>query len=395
MVATRTRYCGVWVWALWLTGAALCPPAADAGQAPRRKKIIPTPPFAVLLPAEEGWSITLPSPPAAAATHDDERMFVPLISSEVIAIDWETGETVWTAQLASLTSPVAGGNLVFVAAAEMLHALDATTGVEQWSVPTDGPLRVLRLQGSLLLGAGPGHAQAFEAASGRTRWTQILPPSGTPAGLVATSDAAVVTFADGPVFSLSLTDGHVRWRQMLPGTLTAPALADDYVYVGSSDNNFYSLDAGSGKTRWTWRTGGDIVGADADLKAVYYASMDTVVRAVNRGNGHQRWKRDIGTRPLVPPLALDGSVLVTGLAPTLSALAPLTGAPLGTYAAPGEVFGSPLVIGSLKPRRVGLAILLKDGRAIGLRPLGLLFNEGARQPLQALPGKPVPRERLP
>ncbi len=385
----------VWIAALWLTGTMLCPEAADAGQTARRKKIIPTPPFAQLLPAEQAWSITLPAPPAAAATSDDARVFVPLTSSELIAIAWETGETIWTVPLASVSPPVVGDQVLYVAAADTLHALDAATGVEHWSVPTGGPLGVLRVLGPLVIGSRQGHAQAFEAATGRTQWTQMLPPSGEPTGLAATSDGLVVAFADGAVVSLSLTDGHVQWRQMLPGRLSAPAVADDYVYLGSTDNNFYSLDARTGKTRWTWRTGGDVVGATGDLKAVYYASLDTVVRAVNRGNGHQRWKRDIRTRPLVPPLALDGSVLVTGLTPTLSTLAPLTGAPLGMYAAPGEMFGPPLVSAALKPRRVGLVIVLKDGRALGLRPEALLFNEGARQPLQALPGKTVPRERLP
>ena len=75
--------------------------------------------------------------------------------------------------------------------------------------------------------------------------------------------------------------------------------------------------------------GGDVTGADADAKAVYYTSLDAVVRAVNPGNGHQRWKRDVGTRAPVGPIALDGTVLVTGLSPCSSAFEPLKGTPLG------------------------------------------------------------------
>ncbi len=118
-------------------------------------------------------------------------------------------------------------------------------------------------------------------------------------------------------------------RARSTGRPSPPLLVGDALYVGSTEQAFYSLDAGNGKPRWTWRTGGDVTGAAADAKAVYYTSLDAVVRAVNPGNGHQRWKRDAGTRAPAPPIALDGSVLVTGLSPVLSAFAPLTGAPLG------------------------------------------------------------------
>jgi hypothetical protein len=44
---------------------------------------------------------------------------------------------------------------------------------------------------------------------------------------------------------------------------------------------------------------------------------------------------------------------------------------------------------------VAVAVVLKDGRAVGLRALTLLFNEAAPQPLTALPGTALTRERLP
>jgi len=128
---------------------------------------------------------------------------------------------------------------------------------------------------------------------------------------------------------------------------------------------------------------------------VYYTSLDAVVRAVNAGNGNQRWKRDGGTRATAPPIALDGTVLVTGLTPALSAFEPLTGTPLGTFALPGEVYHTPLVSAALVPRTVAVAVVLKDGRAMGLRALTLLFNEAAPQPWSALPGAALTRERLP
>ena len=69
--------------------------------------------------------------------------------------------------------------------------------------------------------------------------------------------------------------------------------------------------------------------------------------------------------------------------------------PQGTVELPGDIHGAPLVAGVLVPRTVSVAVVLKDGRAFGLRSLSLMFNESAPQPLLALPGTPLTRERLP
>ena len=204
-----------------------------------------------------------------------------------------------------------------------------------------------------------------------------------------------MAYGDGRVVALTLSDGREIWNRPLEGRPGPPLAHKSTVYVGSTNNRFYALDAKDGDVRWSWRTGGDVVGAAADTKAVYYTSLDAVVRAVNPGNGHQRWKRDGGTRPVAAPMILDGSLLVAGLSPALSGFTPLTGVPQGTFELPGDVHGSPLVAGTLVPRTVSVAIVLKDGRAFGLRSLSLMFIESAPQPLPALPGPPLTRERLP
>jgi len=287
------------------------------------------------------------------------------------------------------------GGIVFVASATAIHALDATTGAERWTTPVEHAVPLLRADAGRVLGAGSSGAIAVDASSGRVLWTQAAQDAGEPSGIASDRDALYVTFRAERAISLSITDGAVRWRASLPGVLGPPAVSHERVFIGSTDRRLYALDSRSGKVRWSWRTGGDVPGAAADARFVYYVSLDNVVRAVNPGNGNQRWKRDGGTRPLLPPLALDGSILVTGLSPTLSAFAPATGAPLGTYTAPGEILGGPLITPTLQARGVGLIVVLKDGRVIGLRPTGLLFDEMPSQPFSALPGHSLQRERLP
>jgi outer membrane protein assembly factor BamB len=403
VAATRPTYCGVIVAAMvWLTGVLVCPADASAGQ--RANKKVPAPPFAALFPLEEAWTVTLPTAPATAAAHDGERVFVPLTSNALVALDWESGQTKWTAPVTATAVPVVSAGTVYVASGTLLLALDAATGTPRWTGRAERPLRTLGLAGTRLVGAGSSFVQAFEAASGQALWSRPLSEGLEPVGLAAGDSAVFLAFrrsedaaaqGAGHVMAFALADGREQWTRSLTGAPTMPLFARERVYVGATDNRFSALDAKTGKVDWSWRTGGDVTGAAADVKAVYYTSLDAVVRAVNPGNGHQRWKRDASTRAIVPPVALDGSLLVTGLTPMLSAFAPLTGAPQGTFDLPGEVHGSPLVSAALLPRAVAVVVVLKDGRAFGMRSLTLLFNESAPQPFSALPGTPLTRERLP
>jgi outer membrane protein assembly factor BamB len=260
----------------------------------------------------------------------------------------------------------------------------------------------MRLAGARVLAIGTSAVTAFDAASGALQWTQPLDDAGDPLGAVVSGDAVFVSFAKGAVRRVGAGDGRIAWTRMLDGRPSPPLAVEDLVYVGATNNRFYALSAKDGNEHWVWRIGGDVVGAAMDgstdpkaPKAVYYVALDAVVRAVNPGNGHQRWKRDGGTRAVAPPLALDGSVLVPGLMPALSGFTPLTGVPQGTFDLPGEVHGTPLVTATLVPRAVAVAVVLKDGRAFGLRALSLMFNESPPPPLLTLPGKPLTRERLP
>jgi outer membrane protein assembly factor BamB len=396
VAATRPRYCGVLlVAALWLTAGLVCPHSLGAQRA---KRMPPPPPFASLFPLEEAWTVALPTTPVAPPARDASRVFVP-IASGLVALDWETGDRQWSIALTATSAPWPSNGALYVAEGTMVHALDAASGAARWMAQASGAVRLVRLAGARLIAVGNTAIQAFDGASGAPVWTRPLDDAGEPVGIAALGDALIVSFARGVVRRVAPGDGSVAWTHMLDGRLSPPLLVKDTVYVGSTTNRFYALDVASGKERWQWRTGGDVIGAAVDgtarPKAVYYASLDAVVRAVNPGNGHQRWKRDGGTRAVAPPLALDGSVVVAGLTPALSAFTPLTGAPQGTFALPGEIHGTPLVTDTLVPRTVAMAVVLKDGRVFGLRALSLMFNETAPQPLLALPGKPLLRDRLP
>jgi len=287
--------------------------------------------------------------------------------------------------------------IVYLAASDELHALDAATGEGKWRVPLGrGPMAPMALvKGTLVVLVAPDEIWAFRPSDGHRLWGQSLGGSVGSASMAVDGSALYIAIGSRLV-RVMIADGTVRWDRTLPGRLRNPAIAPDRVFVGSTTNDFYAMEPDTGAIAWTWRFGGDVIGAAAADDLVFVASLDNLLRALRRGSGNQVWKRALATRPSDSPQPLEGIVVTAGLT-SLATFNARTGAPIGTFEAPsGSLLqGVPLIDPLPKPFAVSLIALTRDGRAIGLRPTGMMFRERATEPLTALPGRPLTREASP
>ena len=326
---------------------------------------------------------------------DDERIYVPLQSEELTALNRETGDVVWVRPIESAWPPVVHDGVVYLAASDELHALAASTGETLWRAPLERlAAPIVYDTGWLVAVVEPGEVVAMRAADGRQLWRQGLGAAARSRAVAGDDNALYFTLADGRVVSLNLSDGSKRWEQQLPQMLSEPAAAEDRVFIGSTDNFFYALDADDGSLQWKWRSGGDVVGAAATDDVVFITSLDNIIRGVNRGNGNQRWRKATPSRPTIPPRALAGVALVTGIDNSVTAFVARTGEEAGTYEAPADLQGPPLIDPVLKPYRVAAAVVMRDGRVAGLYPVAMLFRDQPVTPLAALPGRVLQREQL-
>jgi outer membrane protein assembly factor BamB len=380
-----------------------------------KKKILPTP--LPLLPVEQVWITTLDATPAAGGAMDDERVYIPMQPEVIQALRRDTGAKVWTRDIETAWPPLLVNGVLYVAASDEIHALDPATGDQKWRVPFEHPMiaPLSAVPGSgigdpgsaiksadLLIGVfEKGIVIAFAAEDGRMLWSHEL---GAASRFAAVSDGTRAFFAldDSRVVALNVLDGTRAWERTLEGMLNEPSVARDRVFVGSNNNFLYALDNENGRLAWRWRAGGDVVGVSADSKGgAYYVSLDNVLRAVNRGNGNQRWIKEIPTRPFLPPRTFgDGVVseeivVLTGITSEINAFAAKTGAVAGMYMPPSDIQGAPLIDPALKPYRVAMVVITRNGFAIGLRPSAMMLPEPLNTPFTTdLPGRKLERERF-
>jgi outer membrane protein assembly factor BamB len=382
-----------WTYVLLLCLAlGACPYTAFARQLDTKP---PAPPPAPLLPAEEAWNVSLPSPAAAQGALDGLRIYIPLESGQLIALDRETGADEWSVEFSSSWPPIVSNGVVYVAGAGQFQAVGAERGDLLWRTSLDAELMTGPvLQGdSIVVHLKPGQLIALRTADGSEKWrTTIEERVGSPAmaadatGVVVSSGARLSRFATG--------NGELEWTRELAGVLGRPVVAGDRVFVGSTDNYLYAIEVTTGRVAWRYPAGGDVVGAVADARFVYFASLDNLLRALRRGSGNQQWKRSLSTRTIAPPSTFGGVVVVTGNKPTLSTFNASTGQPIASYSVPADLQGLPLVDATLEPFRVAVIAVTRDARAIALRPTGMMFRELPATPLQSLPGRPLNREPL-
>jgi len=334
--------------------------------------------------------------PAAGGAMDDRRVYLPLQSGTLVAVDRETGEQVWLRQAPSLWAPVLNAGRMFVADREIIRALDAITGAEIWSALLPSPMSAPLIvdAGRLIAPLDSGELLGLYASNGAIAWQRGLPAPCRQTPSSADGALIVCALADSRVIAVDRDSGRTRWERMLEGTLSAPLAARDRVFVGSTTNVFWALDPERGSELWRWPAGGDVIGAAADGDVIYFASLDNILRAVNRSNGNQRWKKTIPTRPAAPPIAFNGIVLLTGVAPRVDGYLGKTGTVQGTHMASSDLQGVPMLDQVLKPYRVAMVTLTRDGRVTALRPEPMMMRDPLLVPLTELPGRRVDRERL-
>jgi outer membrane protein assembly factor BamB len=291
--------------------------------------------------------------------------------------------------------------LIALATGNEIQALEPKNGLRVWSVTLDRPVRAPMIAtGSLLLAMLEGdELVGVDVEKRAVVWRRSVGESG-PLRMTADDQAAYVTTNTGRVTRIRLSDGSPEKERQLAGVLSEPTVDGDRLFVGSdaTGGSFWSLDVRTLKDKSrAWRGGvfgGAVVGSAVLGDRVFVVSKDNLVRALERRNNNQIWFEPAGARPVFPPRAFAGVVVVVGRSPVLSTFRADTGVAVSTWTGPQTeaLLQGPPLIDTPRPFAVSIVVVFRDGQVFGLRSTELMLKEPALVPLTALPGRVLPRE---
>lgn len=180
----------------------------------------------------------------------------------IYAVDAQTGVEVWSKQMPYPVwgTPSADENIVFFGMgrgnfsenapipAGKVVALDAETGDTVWEHEAeDAVLTAIAIQnGYVTFGSRDGYVYYLQSKDGKLNWKTDLggPVVSSPA---VTTDMVYAATKNGYIYALSIDDGKVQWEfdtRIVTRNIelySSPAIANGLLYIGSSDRYIFCL----------------------------------------------------------------------------------------------------------------------------------------------------------
>ena len=279
------------------------------------------------LPSVVRWSVPIPARPAAPPVIAGDQVLVVLQSGIVAAHRMTDGAEAWRVELRTELPVVVEGSRVFVAAGEMIHALDAASGSVVWRTPYGAVTAPLVAQDGWLLVASANTLTALRSEDGTKVWSRDTGPQRLRATIEG--DNLYVPLDDGRLLALDLRTGADRWTRHFAGAVSEVLAFSDRIYFGSADKFFYCFHAGDGEWDWHARVGAVPRGRPASSGThLFVTSIDNTVRAYDRNSGALLWHPSVPFRPAAPVI-VGSAVVVPGHAAEILAFDAATGRPAG------------------------------------------------------------------
>lgn len=240
------------------------------------------------------------------------RVFTHDMDATVYAVDSETGEGVWSRAVEDpLGTPGVGeGVVVLVRDGEVL-ALDAEDGDVVWTGP-EGHAGFF--WASPIVHEGVAYVPfdlslyALGLEDGTVRWTHTTghETTGTPA---IVGDTVFYGDADTYLYALDRATGEERWRFKTSGAIECNvAVADDAVFLATAAGTAYRVDRKTGTSRWEQSVDGEIRVVASDGAHAYVGTEERLY-ALQASDGTECWSTGTYAGTLDSDLAVgDGRV---------------------------------------------------------------------------------------
>ncbi|MCP4420093.1 MAG: PQQ-binding-like beta-propeller repeat protein [Chloroflexi bacterium] len=274
-----------------------------------------------------------------------EGMLSPQIVVSIYGLDVSdnTVKTLWTKNdLVTdriVAAPLQVDGVAYVATADnLLLALDAETGEEQWRFTADFSLWASPTyhEGTLFVASLGRHLYAIDASDGSEKWSVEFDGAMSAQPVVNPAENLVYAASyDRALHAVNIVDGEEVWS--VPATdwlWSAPALADNILYFGDSSGNVFAANAATGQVLWESNVhtmnvvAGAVQNPPLAIKGAIQASpvvKDGVVYFVSLGNdeteegllvamdaatGEELWQTTTPAPLFSTPVIIGGAIIV-------------------------------------------------------------------------------------
>jgi outer membrane protein assembly factor BamB len=204
-----------------------------------------------------------------------------------------------------LGQPALGADLVVVGGRASITALARSDGTERWTRPLAAPANSVAVTGrTVLVGDDSGTLAAFDAATGRPRWSAQYPGAlWSGARVDEASGAVVATWHQSETPAVRVFDlarGALRWEAPTARYTGAPAVHGGRVVLAIGDGNRHARvearDLATGELQWQTPVPAsfeEAIEPAVDDHAVAVVDHFGVVTVLDPTTGTLRWQRDL------------------------------------------------------------------------------------------------------
>jgi outer membrane protein assembly factor BamB len=350
---------------------------------PAKPQPSPLQPVTALVPARQAWSLNVGAlDPIQRVSVVEQQVFVANAAGVVYAIDGQSGQMLWRAELGSRLSSGVGSDGVtaaVVTADNMLVAVRASG--EVWRTRLTSRVFTAPLvagQRVFVLGADRS-VSAFDGSNGARLWQQtprladalvlqqpgVLAPwgntllAGLSGRLTALDPAAGRPVWEAPV----ATPRGVNEIERLVDLVEPLARRGNVVCARAFQSSVACVDATQGAVRWSQSSDG-FSGLSMDADQVYGSARNGRVVAWQVSDGQQRWAVDhLLHRGVSAPLAAGRSIIVGDSQGYVHLLSRDDGRLLNRLMTDGSaIVGGPVLAGNT------LVAVTRNGGVFGWRP---------------------------
>ncbi|MGB0894238.1 MAG: outer membrane protein assembly factor BamB [Parashewanella sp.] len=270
------------------------------------------------------------------------KIFAGARDGEVIAFDEKTHEQLWSQNLNDVIKDAGiekdfllsagltvARNKVFVGGESgVLVALDAETGKSVWHAMTGGELLSTPTvgEGIVVVNTGAGSLEAYDVDSGEQKWvheTQLpnLTLRGTGAANYEGGGFFIGT-ADGKVQVIVLQNGQIAWETpvytpkggnefaRMADVDMKPFLSSDKLFAVSYNGNLMAMDVRTGRSVWS-RKYSSFHELDSAGLNLFLVDDKSRIYAIDKRNGLERWSNaELVNRGLTSPAVFEQYVVV-------------------------------------------------------------------------------------